>query len=293
MKRKDFLKNTLLGSSILAVSKTFGNQIHHQNDEIFEPNPKQIQGFNHIQNTNSKIMDNMIIHRADSRGSANHGWLNAKHSFSFANYYNPERMNFGALRVLNDDQIAEGMGFGTHPHDNMEIITIPLHGAIEHKDSMGNSSVIRAGEIQVMSAGTGIQHSEFNHHKDQSLQLLQIWIFPNKQNVTPRYDQLALDSASKQNQFSQILSPDPKDDGVWIHQNAWFHIGQFDKDKTTNYQLKDKSNGIYAFVINGKFLIENQDLSTRDAIGIWNQDQISVESASDNAEILIIEVPMT
>ncbi|MFY7860797.1 MAG: pirin family protein [Chitinophagales bacterium] len=293
MKRKDFLKNTLIGSSLLVVSKSLGNQIHHQNDEIFEPNPEQIIGFNHIQNTNSKIMNNMIIHRADSRGSANHGWLNAKHSFSFANYYNPERMNFGTLRVLNDDQIAEGMGFGTHPHDNMEIITIPLHGAIEHKDSMGNSSVIKAGEIQVMSAGTGIQHSEFNHNKDQSLQLLQIWIFPNKQNVTPRYDQLALDPTSKQNQFTQILSPDPNDAGVWIHQNAWFHLGQFDKDKTSKYQLKDKSNGIYAFVIKGKFAVENQDLSTRDAIGIWNQDQISVKSTSDNAEMLIIEVPMT
>ena len=168
-------------------------------------------------------MTNIVLHKADSRGDANHGWLHSKHTFSFANYYNPERMNFGALRVLNDDTVAAGMGFGKHPHDNMEIISIPLSGDLEHKDSMNNVTVIKSGDIQVMSAGTGIQHSEYNKNIDAEVKFLQIWVFPNKNNVTPRYDQITLNMADRKNKLQQILSPNPNDAGVWIHQNAWFH----------------------------------------------------------------------
>lgn len=286
MDRKDFLRNSLLGSALFSVSKYFST------NKIENPNQNELVGFNHLPIEKFSSMKNSVLHKANTRGHVNHGWLDARHSFSFASYYNPERMQFGALRVLNDDTINGGEGFGTHPHDNMEIITIPLEGAIEHKDSMGNSSVIRKGEIQVMSAGTGIKHSEFNHHADKQLKLLQIWIFPNKQNVKPRYDQLKLDPSEKQNRLQQILSPVPEEAGVWIHQNAWFHLGKFDKDMIANYQLKDKTNGVYAFVISGQFSVDNQKLETRDALGIWSIEKLSLTSLEKDSEILLIEVPM-
>src|SRR6188508_2139805 len=163
-------------------------------------------------------MKNTVLHKANTRGHADHGWLNAYHSFSFASWYNPDRIQFGTLRVLNDDTVAPGMGFGTHPHDNMEIISIPLEGDLEHKDSMGNTTVIRNGDIQVMSAGSGIQHSEYNKNKDQSVKFLQIWVFPNKKNVTPRYDQITLNINDRHNKLQQIISPNVDDAGVWIHQ---------------------------------------------------------------------------
>jgi len=237
-------------------------------------------------------MANSIIHKADTRGYANHGWLKAKHSFSFANYYNPERMHFGALRVLNDDYVEGGMGFGTHPHDNMEIITIPLAGAIEHKDSMGNGTVIKRGDIQVMSAGTGIMHSEFNHNKNVPLQLLQIWVFPDKKNVEPRYQQITLNENSYQNRLLQIVSPDKEDEGVWVHQNAWFNIGNFSSNQTVNYKLKSADNGVYAFIINGSFQVNGNLLSTRDGMGIWNTDRFDFKAMEENSEILLMEIPM-
>ena len=181
-----------------------------------------------------------IFHPASSRGAADHGWLQAKHSFSFANYYDSERVQFGALRVLNDDIIAPGMGFGTHPHDNMEIITIPLDGALEHKDSMDNIGVIETDEIQVMSAGSGVYHSEYNKNKDQSVSLLQIWVFPNKKNVTPRYDQKNIKDLKKVNSFYPIVTPNQKGPEMWIHQDAWFHLGEFDKETRINYNIKKK-----------------------------------------------------
>ena len=236
-------------------------------------------------------MANIIYHPADSRGSADHGWLKAKHTFSFASYYNPERIHFGMLRVLNDDLIAAGVGFPTHPHDNMEIITIPLKGAIAHKDSMGNSSVIHKGEIQVMSAGTGIQHSEYNFSDSEILQLLQIWIFPNKKNVEPRYQQLLVNQEVT-NQLHQILSPHPEDSGVWIHQNAWFHIGKFNTAQTIDYTIKKEENGVYVFVIEGSVRIENQELSERDGLGISKTNQFSIEILNEKTEILLMEIPM-
>lgn len=236
-------------------------------------------------------MSKTVLHKADTRGYANHGWLEARHSFSFASYYNPERMNFGVLRVLNDDRIDGGMGFGRHPHDNMEIITIPLEGDLEHKDSMGNTGIIRHGDIQVMSAGTGIQHSEYNANADLPTKLLQIWLFPNKQNVTPRYDQRKMNLSVK-NQLHQILSPNENDDNVWIHQDAWFHLGKFDQDVETNYTLNKSGNGVYAFVIKGDFMINDQLLNARDALGVRDTITLNIKSLHHDAELLLLEVPM-
>jgi len=237
-------------------------------------------------------MANQLIHKAATRGHADHGWLRTNHTFSFADYYNPERVHFGALRVLNDDYIAGGMGFGTHPHDNMEIITIPLEGDLEHKDSMGNGTVIKHGDVQVMSAGTGITHSEYNHNKTKPVQLLQIWVFPNKRNVTPRYDQITLDVNQRHNKLQQILSPNSDDEGVWIHQDAWFHIGRFDQNFETTYTWKKQGNGVYVFVIKGNITINGTALNERDGSGIWNTDSMSIQANSADAELLIIEVPM-
>ncbi|MCI4648940.1 pirin family protein [Phaeodactylibacter sp.] len=232
-----------------------------------------------------------VIHRANTRGHANHGWLNSHHTFSFAGYYNPDRMNFGVLRVLNDDVVSEGRGFGTHPHDNMEIISIPLEGDLEHKDSMGNTTVIRQGDVQVMSAGTGIYHSEYNKNADQPVKFLQIWVFPNKKDVTPRYDQITLDPDKLHNQLSQVLSPNPEDDGVWVHQNAWFHMGTLEAGFETTYKLKDTANGVYAFVIKGDVTLNGQALHQRDGLGVWEVDELTLTADSD-ARVLLMEVPM-
>lgn len=232
-----------------------------------------------------------IIHKSETRGHANHGWLNAKHSFSFANWYNPERIHFGALRVLNDDIVAPGMGFGKHPHDNMEIITIPLKGSLKHQDSMGFSEVIHAGEVQVMSAGTGIYHSEFNASQSEEINLFQIWIFPNKQNVEPRYDQINYDWIDCQNHFLQLVSPNSGDKGTWIHQDAWIHIAEISESKDLIYELKNPKNGVYLMNIEGTLDVLTNELNNRDAIGIWNENEITI-SAKTKSKILAIEVPM-
>jgi redox-sensitive bicupin YhaK (pirin superfamily) len=208
-----------------------------------------------------------IFHAASTRGEANHGWLHAKHSFSFANYFNPERIQFGALRVLNDDTVAPGMGFGTHPHDNMEIITIPLEGALEHKDSMDNVGVIEADEIQVMSAGTGVYHSEYNRNKDQAVSLLQIWVFPKEQNVKPRYDQKNIKDLKKVNTLYPVVTPDPEAPGMWIHQDAWFYMGDFDTPTELEYDLHKKGNGVYAFLIEGTAEVAGESLQKEMPLG--------------------------
>ena len=232
-----------------------------------------------------------ILHKADTRGRANHGWLNSHHSFSFASYQNPERMNFGVLRVLNDDVVSEAKGFGTHPHRNMEIISIPLEGDLQHMDSMGNTTIIKQGDIQVMSAGTGIQHSEYNKNKDRPVKFLQIWIIPNKKDVAPRYDQISLREIETKNTFYQILSPNPKDQGVWLHQDAWFHLGDFETGNKATYTLKKKGNGIYVFVLEGEVEINDQLLGKRDGYGIWDVDQFDFKSLSA-CKVLLMEVPM-
>lgn len=235
---------------------------------------------------------NITLHPASERGTANHGWLNSHHSFSFANYYNPQKMHFGVLRVLNDDTVAPGMGFGKHPHDNMEIVSIPLSGDLEHEDSMGNKAVIREGEIQAMSAGTGIFHSEYNASKTEEVKFLQIWIFPRKKDVAPRYDQIVLPDLTKENTLHQVLSPNPDDAGIWIHQDAWFHMGSFESDHKSTYAIQKSGNGLYAFVLEGAFEIEGQKLGKRDAIGIWDTKSVNFHSLDKRSRLLLIEVPM-
>lgn len=288
MRRRDFLQKGLLGTGILVSSAAFGNILKNNIDEL---KPLDILGFNHLPNKEDKTM-NTVYHAAHTRGNAQHGWLHSRHTFSFANYYNPDRMHFGVLRVLNDDIVAGGEGFGTHPHDNMEIISIPLEGDLEHKDSMGNSTVIKEGDIQVMSAGTGVKHSEYNKNKDKAVKFLQIWLFPNKKNVPPRYDQISIKELEVMNQFAQILSPSPDDQGVWIHQNAWMHIGNFESGKTITHSIHQQGNGLYFFVLNGDIEVNGHKLSDRDGFGIWDTDTVTV-SSSAASRVLLMEVPMT
>lgn len=232
-----------------------------------------------------------ILFKADSRGQADHGWLKSYHTFSFANYYNPERMNFGALRVLNDDTVLGGMGFGTHPHRDMEIVSIPLEGALEHKDSMGTTAVIQKGEIQVMSAGTGVMHSEYNKNPGEPVKFLQIWIIPNKMGVQPRYDQIRIDQEPSKDEFQQILSPNPDDAGVWIHQDAWFFLADFSKGTKKTYTIQKPGNGVFVFVLKGGAKIGDQVLDTRDGLGIEDTHSFELE-ATEDAEILLMEIPM-
>ncbi|QDA59522.1 pirin family protein [Hymenobacter jejuensis] len=236
-------------------------------------------------------MAQTILHPAATRGHANHGWLNSYHTFSFANYHNPARMHFGALRVLNDDTVAGGKGFGAHPHNNMEIISIPLSGDLEHQDNMGNKAVIRQNDVQVMSAGTGVAHSEKNHSSTEQVKFLQIWLFPNEENVKPRYDQQTFRPEDRHNRLQQVLSPSPDDAGVWIQQDAWFHLGSLDAGFATEYQLKRPGNGVYAFVLEGDVTIDGQTLHRRDGFGIWETDKLQI-TADSNAELLLMEVPM-
>lgn len=232
-----------------------------------------------------------IYHTADSRGDANHGWLKSKHTFSFANYHNPERMGFGALRVINDDFVIGGQGFGKHSHRDMEIISIPLSGKLAHGDNIGNEGVIETGEIQVMSAGTGITHSEMNGDANEPVKFLQIWVIPNKMGVTPRYQQVRMDEHMQANEFNQVLSPNADDAGVWIHQNAWFHMGYFDKGVTQTYDLKDVNNGVYVLVLEGKVTINGNVLDTRDGLGISDVRSFTMDVTED-ARVLLMEVPM-
>jgi redox-sensitive bicupin YhaK (pirin superfamily) len=236
-------------------------------------------------------MAQTILHTANSRDKSDLGWLKSYHTFSFGANYNPERIQFGALRVLNDDRVNGGMGFGEHPHDNMEIISIPLSGALKHEDSMNNIAVIEAGEIQVMSAGTGIYHKENNKNEAEPAEFLQIWLFPNKRNVEPRYQQLKYSDDFLPNQFKQILSPNKSDPGVWIYQDAWFNLGEFNQETTTTYELKNNANGLYVFMIEGTALIEDQQLDQRDGFGIWEIENVNIR-AQKGSKILLMEVPM-
>ena len=291
MNRKKFLKNAFIGG----VAGIFTPQILKASNSdstksTYDTLMEQV-GFNHLPNKNLKTM-NTVIHKAETRGKANHGWLNSHHTFSFANYQNPERMNFGVLRVLNDDIVQAAMGFGTHPHDNMEIISIPLEGDLEHKDSMGNVTVIKEGDVQIMSAGTGVTHSEKNKNNDKEVKFLQIWVFPKEKNVTPQYDQISIREIAKENKFYQVVSPNKDDQGVWINQDAWFHLGSFTKGNSDEYEIKKEGNGVYAFILDGEVEIDGEKLSKRDGMGIWNTESINVK-ASENARVLLMEVPMS
>ena len=289
MDRRKFLKQTAASAAVVAATSAMGATTHSVEKT------DQAVGFNHLPNPENLVSKSndmkTIVHKAQSRGHANHGWLNSHHTFSFANYHNPERMHFGALRVLNDDRVAGGAGFGKHPHDNMEIISIPIEGDLEHKDSMGNTFTIKKGDVQVMSAGTGIFHSEKNKHSDQEVKFLQIWVFPNKKNVSPRYDQLTFKPEDRKNVWQQVVSPHAEDDGVWIHQDAWFHLSDLDKGKSLKYSIKKEGNGVYLFVLSGTLTVGDQVLENRDGMAITETEQFDI-TANEDAEILVMDIPM-
>ena len=234
-----------------------------------------------------------ILHPSEARGTADFGWLKSRHSFSFGHYYNPQRMGFGALRVLNDDWVAPGAGFGTHPHSNMEIISIALSGDLLHRDSMGNTSVIRENEIQVMSAGSGITHSEMNANSDRAVEFFQIWIIPNQHNVIPRYDQMKIEIGGQQNHFVTLIAPQGNaSNTLWLHQNAWLSIASADEGAALNYTCNNSSNGLYIFCIDGNFSIDDAiTLETRDAACIWNAQRLDVK-ATKSGRLLLIEIPL-
>lgn len=234
---------------------------------------------------------NITIQKASERGGANHGWLDAKHYFSFGGYHNPEKVHFGLLRVLNDDRIAGGGAFPTHPHDNMEIITIPFTGALQHKDSTGGKGIIKSGDIQIMSAGTGVQHSEANASDTEEVTLFQVWIFPKQKNIKPRYDQRNFSINDRQNKWQIVVSPDEKDDALWINQDAKFALSSVESGEIIQYENGFKGNGIYLVVIDGSIEIEGKKLGGRDAAGISGTESISIK-ALENSELLVIEVPM-
>jgi redox-sensitive bicupin YhaK (pirin superfamily) len=232
-----------------------------------------------------------IIHKADSRGHFDYGWLKTYHTFSFSNYFDKERVNFGMLRVLNDDVVAAGQGFGTHPHNDMEIVSIPLSGALAHKDSTGTEKAIVPNEVQVMSAGTGILHSEYNHSKDDETNFLQLWIFPDKKGHQPRYDQKTFNPEERKNKLQFIVTPEKKDGNLWLNQDAYLAFADLEKNKSVNYKTHTKGNGVYLFLIDGIISLGEETLSKRDGIGIWETDEFSI-TAKENSRILLIEVPM-
>lgn len=233
-----------------------------------------------------------ILHTSESRGSVHQGWLQAKHSFSFASHYDPERIHFGVLRVLNDDIFGAGGGFGMHPHDNMEIITIPLEGALRHADNMGSGGVIQRGDVQVMSAGTGVVHSEINESNTEAVKLFQIWLFPNKKNITPRYDQKSFDINERHNKFQLLVSPDGANGSLWIHQDAWFWMGSFDAAQTIQYRLQKPNQGVYLMLVEGEIIVNGIQMRRRDAIGITDTESFDIEILQDQTEILIMDIPM-
>jgi quercetin 2,3-dioxygenase len=247
-------------------------------------------GYEHLPVKEERTM-NTVLHKANTRAHANHGWLDTSHTFSFANYYDATRMNFGVLRVLNDDFVDGGKGFGRHPHDNMEIISIPLAGDLEHKDSMGNVAVIKQNDVQILSAGTGVYHSEYNKNADRKVNFLQIWLFPKERNIEPHYDQRTFKPEDRVNKLQQIVSPKKDDEGVMINQDAWFHLGNLNQDFNTEYVVKKKGNGVYVFVIEGDVTINDQPLNKRDGFGIWDVDKFTIK-ANSNAEVLLMDVPM-
>ena len=233
----------------------------------------------------------ITIHRADSRGYADHGWLKATHTFSFASYYDPSRIRFGLLRVLNDDVVEPGMGFGTHPHDNMEIVTIPIEGELAHKDSMGHEEVIRPGEVQNMSAGRGITHSEYNASREKQVNLLQIWVFPKEKDIEPRYDQKVFSDEGKRNKFRVVVSPVKSNDTLWINQDSVFALARISKGNEVKYERMFKDNGVYLFVIDGSVNVWCETLGKRDGAGLEGSEEIGVK-ANEDSYVLAIEVPM-
>lgn len=287
MNRKEFTKKLLAGAAGAAALGAFS--FKKVKASTYDKMMEQV-GFNHLPNVKNESTMKTVIHRANTRGHANHGWLDTSHTFSFANYYNPERMHFGVLRVLNDDYVNGGRGFGTHPHDNMEIISIPLEGDLEHKDSMGNTFVIRKNDVQIMSAGTGIFHSEYNKNPDKKVNFLQIWVFPKVKNIAPKYGQVTYNPSDRKNKWQRVVSPE-NDGTVTINQDAYFYLTDLDANKKLNYATHLPGNGVYFFVIKGSVSINGEQLNQRDGMGVWDTSSVSIE-ASQQTELLAMEIPM-
>ena len=270
------------------MDKTFKNSIFIGTLLIatgFEGSTQQIESNKPIETMKT------VLHKANTRGHANHGWLDSYHTFSFAGYYDPARINFGALRVLNDDRVAGGMGFGQHPHDNMEIISIPLRGSLEHGDNTGGHGIIKSGEVQIMSAGSGIAHSEKNASRTDEVNFLQVWVFPKEKNIQPRYDQKLFSADDRINKFQTVVAPEKSGNALWINQDAWFSLGKLLKGSQTEYTVNKNTNGVYVFVIEGDVTINNQKLNKRDGLGVWEVEKLSITADTD-AEVLLMEVPM-
>ena len=283
MKRLDFVKKSLMGLAALPAGSVLAEKVK----KTFSR--KQV-GFEHLPKTGKDKIMKTTLHTSDSRGLANHGWLESRHTFSFANYYNQDRVHFGALRVLNDDIVQGGMGFGTHPHENMEIISIPLSGDLEHKDSTGRHKIIKQDDVQIMSAGSGIMHSEYNANKEKLVNFLQIWVFPKEKNIKPRYDQKSYSSADRVNKFQTVVAPDDES-AVWINQDAWFSLGTLKAGFEGKYDLHKEGSGIYAFIIEGEAEVAGQKLSKRDGLTIEDADALEIKAGKDT-EILLMEIPM-
>lgn len=232
-----------------------------------------------------------VLYKNEERGYANHGWLKSHHTFSFAGYYNPAKINFGMLRVVNDDSVLGGYGFGTHPHDNMEIVSIPLQGAIRHQDSIGTNGVIKTGDVQIMSAGYGIEHSEYNNSKTEELKFLQIWVFPKKKDIEPRYQQLSYDPAKMKNTILEVVSPEQKEDTLWINQDAYFSLSELDQNESLNYQVRKPNHGVFVFALEGALELSDLQINRRDAVGVYQTENFELK-AKQNSRILFIEVPM-
>jgi redox-sensitive bicupin YhaK (pirin superfamily) len=231
-----------------------------------------------------------VLHKADTRGLASFGWLTSRHTFSFGQYYDPERVHFGALRVLNDDIVEAGMGFGTHPHDNMEIVSIPLEGDLEHKDSTGNTEVIKSGDVQIMSAGSGLTHSEYNHSKTERVNFLQLWVFPKERDIAPRYQQKTFRVEDRKNQIQTVVAPDD-DSAVWINQDAWFSLSDLDQNNEISYPLHSDNNGVYVFNLEGVVNVNGQELARRDGLGVFETEHLNIKAGEDS-KLLLVEVPM-
>ena len=286
MNRKDFLRKGLLATTALGLTGAAAGKHPRLSTEL-----EQV-GFEHLPEIKNEYNMKKVLHRATTRGHANHGWLDTHHTFSFANYRNPERMHFGALRVLNDDHVAAGRGFGMHPHDNMEIVSIPLEGNLEHRDNMGNQTVIRQGDVQIMSAGTGVFHSEMNQQADADVKFLQIWVFPKERNIQPRYDQATFSPDERRNVLQTVVSPEGvADGGIDINQDAYFSLTKLDATRAVTYQVHKPGNGVYAFVLAGSVELAGETLDRRDGLGVWETDALTIRGISD-AEVLLMEVPM-
>jgi redox-sensitive bicupin YhaK (pirin superfamily) len=233
-----------------------------------------------------------VLHTSDSRGAANLGWLQSRHTFSFSSYYNPARERFGLLRVLNDDIVAPGMGFGAHGHDNMEIVSIPLKGTLSHQDSTGRAEDIRTGDVQIMSAGSGIRHSEMNRNQAEPVHFLQIWVFPKLRDIAPRYDQKTFDAAQRLNHWQIVVSPTGEQNAITINQDAWFNLAKLQAGKSVDYSPRKQGNGLYLLVLEGAVTVGSQTLNRRDGYGMWEVSQPVTVTATADADLLLIDVPM-